>query len=54
MTQAEREALIKKKKAKGSSVENPTEKDRTHFVKERARNQREWEAEQKKKAQARQ
>ena len=51
MTQAEREAWIKKKKAEGSWVENPTEEDRTRFVKDRARKQREWEAEQKKKAQ---
>ena len=49
MTQAEREAWIKKKKAEGSWVENPTEEDRARFVKERARKQREWEAEPKKK-----
>ena len=49
MTQAEREVWIKKKKAKGSWVENPTEEDRARFVKERARKQREREAEQKKK-----
>ena len=51
MTKAEREAWIKKKKAEGSWVENPTEEDRARFVKERARKQREWEAEQKKNAQ---
>ena len=51
MTQAEREAWIKKRKAKGSWVENPTEEDRARFVKERARKKREWEAEQRKKAQ---
>ena len=49
MTQAEREAWIKKKKAEGSWVENPTEEDRARFVKERARKQRESEVEQKKK-----
>ena len=49
MTQADREAWIKKKKAEGSWVENPTEEDHTRFVQERARKQREWEAEQKKK-----
>ena len=51
MTQAEREAWIKKKKAEGSWVENPTKDDRAHFVKEHARKQREWEAEQRKTAQ---
>ena len=51
MTQAEREAWIKKKKAEESWVENPTEEDRARFVRGRARKQREWEAEQKKKAQ---
>ena len=49
LIQAEREAWIKKKKAEGSWVENPTEEDRARFVKERARKQREWEAEQKRK-----
>ena len=49
MTQAEREAWIKKKKAEGSWVENPTEEDRARFVKEGARKQREWVAEQKKR-----
>ena len=51
MNQAEREAWVKKKKAEGTWVENPTEEDRAHFVKERARKQREWETEQKKNAQ---
>ena len=32
-------------------MENLTEEDRARFGKERARKQREWEAEQKKKAQ---
>ena len=39
------------KKAEGTWVENPTEKDRAHFVKEGARKQREWEAEQMKTGQ---
>ena len=51
MTQGERDAWIKKKKAEGSWLENSTKEDHARFVKERSRKQREWEAEQKKKAQ---